>query len=251
MSERVVTAAVIVIGDEVLSGRTKDVNINFLAKGLSQIGVRLREARVIPDDNAAIQSVVDECRKRHDYVFTTGGIGPTHDDITAQAIADLFELPLVLDPEARRRLVDRYGEGHLNEARLKMAHVPQGAMLIDNPVSAAPGFRVENVFVMAGVPMIVEAMFEGVKGELNGGDPVLSHTVSSFVMEGDLAAGLGSVQQRFPNLSFGSYPYYRGGKFGVSIVVRSTKQNELDEAVEAVRQLIQGLGGDPIDGERT
>jgi len=250
MNDRVVTAAVIVIGDEVLSGRTKDVNINFLAKGLTDVGVRLKEARVIADDSATIQAVVGACRETYDYVFTTGGIGPTHDDITAQAIADLFQLPLVLDSEAHRKLIERYGEDHLNEARLKMAHVPKGARLIDNPVSAAPGFRVENVFVMAGVPMIVEAMFESFKGELVGGEPVLSRTVSSFVMEGDLAAGLGAVQERHPNLSLGSYPYYRGGKFGVSVVVRGTRLSEVDGAVEAVNQLVRDLGGEPIDGER-
>jgi len=251
MGDRVVTAAVIVIGDEVLSGRTKDVNINFLAKGLTDIGVRLKEARVIADDSVTIQEVVGACRKAYDYVFTTGGIGPTHDDITAQAIADLIGLPLVLDAEAHRRLIDRYGEDHLNEARLKMAHVPQGARLIDNPVSAAPGFRVDNVFVMAGVPMIVEAMFESFKGELTGGDPVLSRTISSFVMEGELAAGLGAIQERYPTLSLGSYPYYRGGKFGVSVVVRGTSPNEVEGAVDVVNQLIRELGGEPIEGERT
>jgi len=248
MAERVVTAAIVVIGDEVLSGRTKDVNINFLAKGLTEVGVRLLEARVISDDSETIQSVVGECREKYDYVLTTGGIGPTHDDITAQAIADHFGLPVVLDDDARARLVDRYGEKNLNEARLKMAHVPKGAALLENPVSAAPGFRVENVYVMAGVPMIVEAMFEGFKGELAGGDPVLSRTISSFVMEGDLAAGLGKVQEQFPALSLGSYPYFRNGKFGVSVVVRGTKMAELDDAVRSVGQLIRSLGGEPIKG---
>ena len=248
MTEKIVTAAVVVIGDEVLSGRTKDVNINFLAKGLTEAGVRLCEARIFSDDRKTIQAVVGEYSKKYDYVFTTGGIGPTHDDITTQAIADLFGLPVVLDEEARRRLVDRYGEKDLNAARLKMAHVPQGAHLIDNPVSAAPGFRVENVFVLAGVPMIVEAMFGGIVGDLAGGAPVLSKTISSFVLEGDLAAGLGDVQQSFPTLSLGSYPYFRGGKFGVSIVVRGTKVDEVEGASEAVKQLVRMLGGEPVEG---
>ena len=200
-------------------------------------------------DSQTIQEIVGECRKKYDYVLTTGGIGPTHDDITAQAIADLVGLPLVLDPDARARLVDRYGEKDLNEARLKMAHVPQGARLIDNPVSAAPGFNVENIYVMAGVPMIVEAMFEGFKNELAGGDPVLSRTISSFVMEGDMAKGLGKVQQKFPALSLGSYPYFRNGQFGVSVVIRGTDEKVLQGAAKDVKGLIESLGGEPIEGD--
>jgi len=165
-AEPVVTACVLIIGNEILSGRTQDVNLNFLAKGLNEAGVRLREARVVPDVPDTIVATVNAVRALYDYVFTTGGIGPTHDDITSECVARAFGVKLILHPDAKRILETHYKPGGLNEARLRMAHVPEGAELILNPVSLAPGFRIGNVFVMAGVPLVMQAMFDGVKGSL-------------------------------------------------------------------------------------
>jgi len=247
--ERIVTAAVLIIGNEILSGRTKDVNLGYLAEELTKIGVRLREARVVPDLEEEIVAAVNECRARYDYVFTTGGIGPTHDDITSGSVAKAFGVPLILDERARAILARNYPPGGLNEARLRMAHVPQGASLIDNPVSAAPGFRMGNVFVMAGVPSIMRAMFDGLKGSLNGGQPVLSLTVSGFLGEGIIAAGLGALQQRYADLDIGSYPFFRLGRYGASFVLRGTEQGRLDSAAIELRRLIRELGAEPIEGE--
>jgi len=245
----VVTAAVLIIGNEILSGRTKDVNLGYLAEELTKAGVRLREARVVADVEAEIIAAVNECRARYDYVFTTGGIGPTHDDITSGSVAKAFGVPLILDERAREILARSYPPGGLNEARLRMAHLPQGASLIHNPVSAAPGFRLGNVFVMAGVPSIMRAMFDGVKGTLAGGRPVLSLTVSAYLGEGIIAAGLGALQQRYADLDIGSYPFFRQGKFGASFVLRGTEQGRLDAAAVELRALIRELGAEAIEGE--
>ena len=240
---RIVTAAILVIGDEILSGRTKDANMGFLAERLTELGIRLREARVVPDDPEEIVAAVNALRARYDYVFTTGGIGPTHDDITAECIARAFGVPLLRHPEAVRRLEAHYEPGQLNEARLRMANVPEGGTLIDNPVSAAPGFRIGNVHVMAGVPRIMQAMFDGIAPTLKGGDRVLSRTVTCDLGEGVIAAGLGAIAAQFPTLSIGSYPYFRAGKFGTSLVLRGTDAGPLDKATEAVRTLVVSLGG--------
>ncbi len=247
--ERIVTAAVLIIGNEILSGRTKDVNLGYLAEELTKVGVRLREARVVADVEGEIVAAVNECRSRYDYVFTTGGIGPTHDDITSGSVAKAFGVPLILDEQARAVLARNYPPGGLNEARLRMAHVPEGAALIDNPVSAAPGFRMGNVFVMAGVPSIMRAMFDGVKGTLVGGRPVLSLTVSAHLGEGIIAAGLGALQQRYTDLDIGSYPFFRAGRFGASFVLRGTERSQLDAAAAELRHLIAALGAEPIEGE--
>ena len=247
--EKIVSAAVLIIGNEILSGRTKDVNLGYLAEELTKLGVRLREARVIADMEGDIVAAVNDCRARYDYVFTTGGIGPTHDDITSASVARAFGVPLVLDERARVMLARNYPPGGLNEARLRMAHVPQGATLIDNPVSAAPGFHMGNVFVMAGVPSIMRAMFDGVKDKLVGGWPMLSRTVSAFLGEGIIAAGLGALQQRYPDLDIGSYPFFRQGRFGASLVLRGTGQARLDAAARELRALIGELGAEPIEGE--
>jgi molybdenum cofactor synthesis domain-containing protein len=247
--EEIVTAAVLIIGNEILSGRTKDVNLGYLAEELTKLGIRLREARVIADVESEIVVAVNECRARYDYVFTTGGIGPTHDDITSASVAAAFGVPLMLDERARAMLARNYPAGGLNEARLRMAHVPEGASLIDNPVSAAPGFRMGNVFVMAGVPSIMRAMFDGVKDKLVGGKPVLSLTISAFLGEGIIAAGLGALQQRYPDLDVGSYPFFRQGRFGASFVLRGTGQTRLDAAATELRALIAKLGAEPIEGE--
>ncbi|HUK06340.1 MAG TPA: molybdopterin-binding protein [Stellaceae bacterium] len=244
-TEKIVTACVLVIGNEILSGRTQDVNLNYLAKGLNKAGVRLREARVIPDVAEAIVAAVNEVRGKFDYVFTTGGIGPTHDDITAECVARAFGVPLVLDPDARRILEARYRPGELNEARLRMAHVPKGASLVTNPISGAPGFRIGNVFVLAGVPQIMQAMFDGVAGSLRGGRPMLARTVTSGLPEGVLAKGLAQVQERYSDIDIGSYPWYRAGAFGTSLVLRGTDEKRLDAATAEVATLVKALGGTP------
>jgi molybdenum cofactor synthesis domain-containing protein len=245
----IVTAAVLLIGNEILSGRTRDANLNYIAIGLTAIGVRLREARVVPDVPEAIIAAVNELRARFDYVFTTGGIGPTHDDITAECIARAFGVKLIKDPRAVRLLTNHYGEANLTEARLRMAHVPEGATLIDNPVSTAPGFQIGNVYVLAGVPAICRAMFDGLKGRLRTGDKVLSVTISGHVGEGVIAKGLGELQERYPVLEIGSYPFFRQGRFGASFVLRGTDEAALKPAAEELRTLIRSLGAEPIEGE--
>jgi molybdenum cofactor synthesis domain-containing protein len=246
---RIVTAAVLIIGNEILSGRTRDVNLAYLATGLTELGIRLREARVVADVEADIVKAVNDCRARYDYVFTTGGIGPTHDDITAECIAKAFGLPLIRHSEAVARLERHYQPGMLNEARLRMANTPEGATLIDNPVSTAPGFQIGNVFVMAGIPSVMQAMFDGVKGRLAGGAPVLSHTVSAFLPEGTIAKGLGDLQQRYSDLDIGSYPFHRQGKYGASFVLRGTERSRIEDAAAELRTLIASLGAAPIAGE--
>ena len=246
-SPEAVTACILIIGNEILSGRTQDKNVAYIAKGLNEVGVRLREVRVIPDVPDTIVDTVNAVRATFDYVFTTGGIGPTHDDITAENIARAFGVKLVLDPEARRRLAERYeARGiELNEARLRMAHVPEGATLIDNPVSAAPGFQIGNVFTMAGVPDICQAMFDGIKGRLVGGRAAVSRSVSCSLPEGTIAGPLGKLQEAHPNVDIGSYPSYApAGSFRVNLVVRGTDPAEVDAATEAVAAMVRSLGGD-------
>ncbi len=248
-SEKIVTAAVLIIGNEILSGRTKDVNLSHIAQELTGLGIRLREARVVADVEEEIVAAVNECRARYDYVFTTGGIGPTHDDITAGAVARAFGRKLVLDARAKAILERHYPPGGLNEARLRMAHVPEGAELVPNPVSAAPGFRIGNVFVLAGVPAVMGAMFDGLKGTLVGGAPLRSRTIGAYLGEGVIAAGLGALQQRYPALEIGSYPFFRQGRYGASFVLRGTEADLIEAAAGELRQLIRDLGAEPIEGE--
>src|SRR6201997_4421958 len=197
---KIVTACVLIIGNEILSGRTQDANLAFLARGLTEIGIRLREARVIPDDSAVIVATVTEVRRGFDSVFTTGGIGPTHDDITAQCVADAFNVALIVHPEAKRLLETPSPPGHLNEARLRMAMVPEGAVLLPNPISRAPGFQIGNVFVLPGVPSIMQGIFEQLKYRLVGGKKVLSRSLSCHLAEGTLAGDLGGLQSRYPDI---------------------------------------------------
>ena len=245
---KIVTACVLIIGNEILSGRTQDANLSFLAQGLNEVGVRLREARVIPDDAGVIVSTVNEVRRAFDYVFTTGGIGPTHDDITAQCVADAFGLALIVHPEAKRLLETHYPPGHLNEARLRMAMVPEGATLLTNPISRAPGFQIGNVFVLPGVPSIMQGIFEQLKHRLAGGEKMLSRSVSCHLAEGTLAKDLGALQARYPDLEIGSYPYFRRGDFGVTLVLRGTDNARLADATQELMALIRALGGDPQEG---
>lgn len=240
-----VTACIVVIGNEVLSGRTRDANIQMVGQGLAAVGIRLREARVIPDHADTIISTVNECRARYDYVFTSGGIGPTHDDITTDCIAQAFGVAVERNAEAVRRLENHYGTQELNEARLRMARIPHGATLIDNPVSQAPGFQIGNVFVLAGVPRIAQAMFDGIKHSLRGGIPMLSRSIAAYLREGDLASPLAEIQQQFPDVELGSYPFVRNGRLGVSIVGRSTDRARLDHALSTVAQAMRAAGVEP------
>lgn len=239
------TACLIIIGNEILSGRTRDANLPFLAERLGALGIRMREVRVVPDDEHEIIAAINSCRARYDYVFTTGGIGPTHDDITAASVAKAFGVPLERNAEAVRRLESHYEPGQLNEARLRMANIPAGAILIDNPVSKAPGFQIENVFVMAGVPTIMQAMFEGIRDRLVGGPAVHARTVSCLLAEGRIASDLAELQARYPEVEIGSYPYFRNGRFGVSLVVRGIDASLLDRVAEDVADMITRLGGTP------
>jgi len=246
-SAPIVTASVLIIGNEILSGRTQDANLAYIAQGLAQAGVVLREARVIPDVPDTIVATVNELRAKFDYVFTTGGIGPTHDDITSECVARAFGLPLIVHPEAHKAFLSYYAPGELNEARMRMAMTPEGAELIPNPISRAPGFRIGNVFVMAGIPRVMQAMFDSVKPNLKGGPPVLSRTVSCGVPEGILAKGLGEIQGRYADLDIGSYPYTRRGTFGVALVLRGREAARLDRAKAEVAALIRTLGGEPVE----
>jgi len=242
------TACLLIIGNEVLSGRTKDANLAYLGENLNEIGVRMAEARVVPDEEDVIIAALNEVRAKYDYVFTTGGIGPTHDDITAGCIAKAFGKKLIRHPDAVALFEKKYKPGDLNEARLKMTEVAEGAVLVDNPVSQAPGFHIENVYVFAGIPRVMQAMFEGIKHELSGGAQVLSRTIASHAKEGDIASGLGNLQNDFPDVEIGSYPFFTPeGKTGVRIVARTPDESELDSVIEKVCDLIRQCGGDPVD----
>ncbi|KPQ06975.1 MAG: nicotinamide mononucleotide deamidase PncC [Rhodobacteraceae bacterium HLUCCA12] len=236
------TAAMLVIGDEILSGRTRDSNMHHLAQELTGHGIRLIEARVVSDDHNHIKSAVNALRAAYDHVFTSGGIGPTHDDITADAIAAAFGVSVGVRADARAILEAHYQRTglELNDARLRMARIPDGAVLIENPVSAAPGFTLGNVHVMAGVPAIFQAMLAGVLPRLTGGDPLLSQMIDVDRGEGEIAGALGELAARFPDLSFGSYPYIRNGAHGTQLVVRGTDATQLDAAMVALSRLVGG-----------
>ena len=222
-SERVWTAALVVIGDEILSGRTQDKNVAQVALWLNEQGIRLAEVRVVPDEVERIAAAVNELRAAHDYLFTTGGIGPTHDDITVDAMAAAFGVPVVVHPDARKILEDYYRDrpGGLTEARLRMARVPEGAELIANPSSGAPGIKIGNVYVMAGVPGIAASMLEALTGKLEGGRPVVSVTVGARAAESDVADLLRETEESHPGVAIGSYPFFKDGRYGANFVIRS------------------------------
>jgi len=243
--ENAVTAAILVIGDEVLSGRTQDVHVSHMATELGKMGIAVKEARIIADDRDAIVDAVNHCRASYTYVLTTGGIGPTHDDITSEAIAAAFDVPYEFQPQAKALLEDYYKDQDFNEGRQRMAKMPRGAELIDNPVSVAPGFQMDNVFVMAGVPSIARAMLQSVLARLDGGAVLLSRSVSSRATEGQIAAPLRAIQDKFPGLMLGSYPYYRNKGFGLSVVIRGTDVAQLDLAVAEVEAMFRALGQEP------
>lgn len=227
------TAAMLVIGDEILSGRTLDSNTNHLAKELTSHGIDLREVRVVSDEPAAIVGAVKALSEAFDHVFTSGGIGPTHDDITADCIAEAFGASIDVREDARALLAAHYERqgSELNEARLRMARIPDGATLIDNPVSVAPGFLLENVHVMAGVPSVFKAMVASVLPTLTGGAPLLSQTLRVDRGEGDIAGPLATLAQDYPELSIGSYPFQKDGKYGSNIVIRGQDITEIDAAI--------------------
>lgn len=245
--DRIYTAAVVVIGNEILSGRTQDANVSFLGKRLSERGIRLHEVRVVRDTFEAIGEAVNVLRAAHDYVFTTGGIGPTHDDITAEAIARAFNLEFGRNPEAEAILRAYYKPEDITDARLSMADTPAGAVLIDNPISRAPGFQVENVYVLPGVPSILQVMFDGLAGGLAGGSPVISKSIAANLPEGELAQPLRAIQDAFADVEIGSYPFFKGGKLGSSLVMRGADGKAVAGAADAVRAMIVELGGTPIE----
>ncbi|MEE2999133.1 MAG: molybdopterin-binding protein [Pseudomonadota bacterium] len=235
------------IGNEVLSGRTKDANLGWLAERLTDMGIRMAEARVIPDVEDVIIEAVNEVRGKYTYVFTTGGIGPTHDDITSLCVAKAFGVEIHRHPRAKELLESYIPPERLNEARLKMADVPLGSTLIENPVSKAPGFQMENVYVMAGVPSIMRAMFDELAQGLVGGKKMNSIAVASYLPEGAVAASLSAIQDQHPSIEIGSYPFFRDGHFGCTLISRGTDIAELEAVAEKVRQMIRDLDGEPID----
>ena len=224
-----VDAAIIVIGNEILSGRTQDINVSFLSKWLNNLGVRVTEVRIIEDKEESIINCINEMKNNFKYIFTTGGIGPTHDDITSKSIAKAFKLKYDFHKEAYNILKKYYKSGEFNEGRKKMAKIPEGASLIYNPSSGAPGFIVENVFCLPGVPSILKSMVGGLKNKIIGGRKILSETISVQTVESEIAKSLNDVQNNFKNVEVGSYPFFRLGKIGVSLVIRSTEQNQIDE----------------------
>jgi molybdenum cofactor synthesis domain-containing protein len=240
-----VTAAILVIGDEILSGRTKDKNVGYIAEYLTRAGVDLREARVVPDIEEEIVAALNALRTRYDYVFTTGGIGPTHDDITADAVAKAFGVAIDEDPRAIAVMLERYAEADLTPARRRMARIPEGAALIDNPVSKAPGFRIGNVIVMAGVPSVMQAMLDHAIQGVQGGAKMLTANVEAGPLpEGLYGDALGEIAKARPEVSIGSYPSFQDGKFRNQIVVRSRDAAALEEARAAVEGMVARLQGD-------
>ena len=234
-------AALIIIGNEILSGRTKDKNLAYLAEWLNEIGIQLYEVRVIRDDENEIIDCVNLLRRKYNYVFTTGGIGPTHDDITTDSIAKAFNVELETNPEALKILQSYYKEGELNEARLKMTLLPKGAELVENPVTKAPGFKMENVFVMAGIPSIMQGMLEGAKAFLKIGNKMSSRSIDVFMPESYVAEELSKMQDNYPEVEIGSYPFNKEGQFGTSLVMRSTNLDTLERCASDFAEMVKKL----------
>ena len=239
------TAAVLVIGDEILSGRTQDTNTNTIARFLSALGIDLMEARVVGDIEDEIVAALNALRARYTYVFTTGGIGPTHDDITADAVAKAFGVGIDYHPEALEVLAARFKPGEFNEMRKRMARVPLGGALVKNKVSLAPGFQIENVFVMAGVPIIMRAMLEDLAPKLSRGRIVHAVTISASIAEGSIAAELARLQTESPLVSIGSYPWYRQDGFGVQLVARGRDAAAVEKASQGIEEILRAAGAEP------
>ncbi|HET6536147.1 MAG TPA: competence/damage-inducible protein A [Sphingomicrobium sp.] len=244
------TAALVVIGDEILSGRTQDKNVAQVAVWLNQHGIRLSEVRVVPDDMARIAEAVNALRERHDYLFTTGGIGPTHDDITVDAVAAAFGVPVIVHPEARKILEDYYRDrpGGLNEARLRMARTPDGAELIANPYSGAPGIRLGNVYILAGVPNIAASMLQALSGTLEGGRPMVSVTVGARAAESEVAKLLRETEEAHPGVAIGSYPFFKDGGYGANFVIRSEDGELARTTGEELALRLREAGFEPVEG---
>ncbi len=236
-----VNAAILIIGNEILSGRTQDTNTSTLAVWLNSIGVKVNQVRVVPDEEKIIVEALNILRKTFNYVFTTGGIGPTHDDITAQAVSKAFNRKYEVHKEAFKILESYYKPGEFNEGRQKMVWMPKGAELILNPTSGAPGFKVENVFCLPGVPSILKSMLGGLKNMIVGGEPILSHTISLRTVESEIAHLLSKVQENNRDVEIGSYPFFHAGKLGVSIVIRSEKQSKIDECNSQILEFINKM----------
>ena len=234
-----IKAAILIIGNEILSGRTQDTNTSTIAKWLNTIGVIVAEVRVIPDIEKTIIDTVNELRKKNNYVFTTGGIGPTHDDITAESISKAFNLDYEIHKEGFKILEAYYKVGEFNEGRQKMVWMPKNAKLILNPTSGAPGFCIENVFCLPGVPSILKSMLGGLKNEIVGGKPVLSKTISLKTVESEIAKSLTEVQDTNKDIEIGSYPFFHAGKLGVSIVIRTDDQSKIDECVMQILDFVK------------
>jgi molybdenum cofactor synthesis domain-containing protein len=239
---KTITAAVLVIGDEILSGRTKDRNVGYIAEYLTNIGIELREARVVPDIEAEIVDALNALRVRYTYVFTTGGIGPTHDDITADAVARAFGVPIGEDARAIAMMMERYKPGDLTEARRRMARIPEGADLVDNPVSRAPGFRIGNVIVMAGVPSVMQAMLDGATAGLETGEKVIAQSIEAgAIPEGIYGSALGVIAAANTTVTIGSYPSFLDGKFRNQIVVRGRDASRIEAARVEIEAMLEGL----------
>ncbi|MBO9726175.1 MAG: competence/damage-inducible protein A [Novosphingobium sp.] len=248
-SSRIYTAALVVIGDEILSGRTHDKNIAQVASWLQVQGIRLREVRVVADDAAAIVEAVNTLRARNDYLFTTGGIGPTHDDITVDAIAEALAVPVIVHPEARAILETYYEtRGGLTEARLRMARTPEGASLIPNRYTGAPGIRYENVFIMAGVPSITAGMLDALSGQLEGGAPLLSETIGCWVGESEVAELLRQTEKAHETCQIGSYPFWGEGRTGANFVIRSVSAEDLAACTRALIEGLEAMGRPAVPG---
>ncbi len=251
MESGTVTACVLIIGNEILSGRTQDVNLNHIALTLGGWGIQVREARVVPDVEAAIVDAVNHARTTYDYVFTTGGIGPTHDDITADCIASAFQVPLVISPEIAELIRRRPAPPDVMEARMRMARIPEGAELVENTTGGPPGFRIDNVYVLAGIPGVMRAMLASLEGRLKGGAVVRSRSVTAFLGESQIAGALREIQERFPGVDLGSYPFFRDNRYGTSLVMRGTDEALLDEMLEEVKSAIVRAGETPLDVQRS
>ena len=249
MSDRIVTACVVVIGNEILSGRTQDVNLAHIARQLNDWGVRVAEACVVPDVEEVIVTTVNAARARFNYVFTTGGIGPTHDDITAECIASAFGVPLVISPEIAERVRGRPAPAEVMENRLRMARIPAGATLIENPTGGPQGFRMENVFVMAGIPSVMQAMLSTIGAEIEGGDVVRSRSVMAYLGESQIASALTEIQARYSDIELGSYPFYRSERYGTTLVMRGTDEAELARMRKDVEDAIVAAGEQPLAPE--
>jgi molybdenum cofactor synthesis domain-containing protein len=241
-------AAVLVIGDEILSGRTQDTNSNYIARFLTALGIDLAEVRVVGDAETEIVEALNALRAKHDFVFTTGGIGPTHDDITADAVAKAFHVGIGYHSDAYALLEARYSPGEFNDMRKRMARIPQGASLVANSVSGAPGFHIGNVYVLAGVPMVMRAMLEAIAPELPRGPAVQSVTVEANLSEGNIAPGLAQLQKDNKDVAIGSYPFYREGTakpFGAQLVVRGRDGDRVESAALALEEMLRSLGAAP------